>query len=298
MRRNDLSRLATFVVVAEHGNFSMAAKQLGIKTPTVSQTISALEDGLGVHLFERTTRKVSLTKAGERLLARLRPAFAEIGEAAESVHAERDLATGTLRISMSGTGAEILLAPTLKPFHVAYPQILLDITLDDQQSGLLDGNYDCGIRLGHLIAKKNIEAVPVGQPTRLIAVASPIYLQRSPPINTPQDLKNHHCIRLRNYGQLLTWVFQKGRRKFEVAVSGSLIVNNNNFLVRAVREGLGVGYTTETHVTQDIAAGRLVPLLVEWAVGTQYHLYFPKDRDMSEPLRRLVEFVKYQRNYP
>jgi len=292
MRRSDLARMATFVAVAEHGNFSLAAKHLGLKTPTVSQTISALEDGLGVRLFERTTRRVSLTKVGERLLARIGPAIGEIASAAESVHInEDDAATGTLRISMSTTGAEILM-PTLKAFHEAYPKIVLDITLDDQESDLAKGSFDAGIRLGHLIAKKNIEVIPMGPPIPTFPFASPSYLMSHPPLSTPQDLQLHNCIRVRNYGHLLTWMFERGRRKFEVVVNGFLVVNNNNLMVRMVREGMGVGYSLKAHIAQDIVAGKLTPLLTDYALIQQYYLYFPKVQDLSEPVRLFAAFVK------
>src|ERR1700761_6180511 len=245
MHGTEFAELNTFVAVAERANFARAAAHLGLVPSTVSQTIRTLEERLGVRLLNRTTRSVSLTDAGERLLTRIRPAILELGAAVEDLNEFRDTPTGTLRLSVSSVAAQIILAPKLKAFLAAYPAISLDLTMDDGQGDITGGHFDAGLRVGRLVAK-NMKMVRVSKPSRLIATASPEYLKGKPIPKTPQDLQQHNCIRLRSDNQLIVWDFAKGKNKIEMSVSGSLIVNSVNFLVRAMRDGVGIGYTIES----------------------------------------------------
>lgn len=292
MHGSEYAELNTFVAVAERANFARAAAHLGLVPSTVSQTIRTLEERLGVRLLNRTTRSVSLTDAGERLLARIRPAFQELGAAVEDLNEFRDTPTGTLRLSVSSVAAQIIVAPRLKAFLAAYPAILLDLTVDDGQGNIASERFDAGVRVGRFVAK-NMKMVRLSEPSRLIAIASPEYLKGKPVLKTPQDLQRHNCIRLRSDNHLVTWDFAKGKTKIEMSVSGTLIVNSANLLLRATLDGIGIGYVIESYVAPDIARGRLVPLLTDWSPAHEsYYLYYSDRRQLPVPLKVFIDFLK------
>jgi DNA-binding transcriptional LysR family regulator len=292
MHGTEFAELNAFVAVAERSNFARAAAHLGLVPSTISQTIRALEERLGVRLLNRTTRKVSLTDAGERLLARIRPAIMELGAAVEDLNEFRNTPTGTLRLNVSNVAAQIVLAPMIKAFLAAYPAISLDITAEDSQSDIVGGRFDAGIRVGRLVGK-DMQAVRVSEPSRSIAVAAPDYLQRNPAPKAPQDLQHHNCIRLRSDSQLLDWEFAKGKNAIEMSVNGSLVVNNMNLMVQAAVDGIGIGYTIESYVETHIAQGRLVPLLTDWSPEHHsYYLYYSGRRQLPVPLKVFIAFVR------
>jgi DNA-binding transcriptional LysR family regulator len=286
------AELNAFVAVAERTNFARAAAHLGIAASTISQTIRSLEERLGMRLLNRTTRSVSLTDAGEKLLARIRPAIMELGAAVEDLNEFRDTPTGTLRLNVSSVPAQIVLAPVIKAFLAAYPAIALDITVDDGHGDIVSGRFDAGIRVGRRVAK-DMQIVRVSEPSRLIAIAAPEYLQQHPAPKAPQDLQRHNCIGLRINDQLFAWEFAKGKSKIEMAVNGSLVVNAMDLAVRAVLDGIGVGYTIESYVASHIAAGRLVPLLADWSPGHHsYYLYYAGRRQLPVPLKVFIAFLR------
>jgi DNA-binding transcriptional LysR family regulator len=292
MKGGEFAELNAFVAVAERRNFARAAAHLGITPPTISQTIRALEQRLGLRLLNRTTRSVSLTDAGERLLARIRPAIMEMGAAVEEVKELRDTLTGTLRLNVSSVAAEIVLAPVLKAFLAAYPAITLDITVDDGVGDTAGGHFDAGIRVGRRVAK-DMQIARVSEPASLIAIAAAEYLKHNLAPKVPADLQRHNCIRLRNANQLVVWEFAKGRNKIEMSVNGSLIVNRMDLMVRAVLDGIGIGYTIESHVAAHIAQGRIVPLLTDWSAGLHsYYLYYSGRRHLPAPLKVFVAFLR------
>jgi len=281
--------------VAE-SNFARAAVHLGLVPSTISQTIRALEERLGVRLLNRTTRSVSLTDAGEKLLARIRPAIMELGAAVEDLNEFRNTPTGTLRLNVSNVAAQIVLAPMIKAFLAAYPAISLDITADDSRSDIAGGRFDAGIRVGRLVGK-DMQAVRVSEPSRSIAIAAPDYLQRNPAPKTPQDLQRHNCIRLRSDNQMLDWEFAKGKNTIEMSVNGSLVVNNMNLMVHAALDGIGIGYTIESYVSTDIARGRLVSLLTDWSPEHHsYYLYYSGRRQLPVPLKVFIAFVRHHQH--
>jgi len=292
MHGSEFSELRAFVAVAERRSFSRAAGQLGLGASTISQTVRALEERLGVRLFNRTTRSVSLTDAGERLLARVRPAITELAAAVEDLNDFRDTPTGTLRLNISSVAAQIVLAPALRKFLAAYPAISLDVTVDDDESDIVGGRFDAGIRIGRRIAG-DMQMLRVSAPTRLIAMAAPAYLaDHSLPVS-PNDLQRHACISLRNNGRILDWEFQKGKNKVEVSVSGPLTVDSMDLMVRATLEGVGIGYTMESHITDHIGAGTLVPLLLDWSVPQHsYYLYYSGRGHLPVPLSALIAFFR------
>jgi DNA-binding transcriptional LysR family regulator len=292
MHGTEFAELNAFVAVAERSNFARAAAHLGLVPSTISQTIRALEERLGVRLLNRTTRKVSLTDAGERLLARIRPAIMELGAAVEDLNEFRNTPTGTLRLNVSNVAAQIVLAPMIKAFLAAYPAISLDITAEDSQSDIAGGRFDAGIRVGRLVGK-DMQAVRVSEPSRSLAVAAPDYLQRNPAPKAPQDLQRHNCIRLRSDSQLLDWEFAKGKNAIEMSVNGSLVVNNMNLMVQAALDGIGIGYTIESYVETHIAQGHLVPLLTDWSPEHHsYYLYYSGRRQLPVPLKVFIAFVR------
>jgi DNA-binding transcriptional LysR family regulator len=295
MNRAQFAELNAFVAVAERTNFARAAAHLGITASTISQTIRALEDRLGMRLLNRTTRSVSLTDAGEKLLDRIRPAITELGAAVEDLNEFRDNPRGTLRLNVSSVAAEIVLAPVIKDFLAAYPAISLDITLDDTNADIVSGRFDAGIRVGRLVAR-DMQVVRVSEPTRIIAIASPEYLLHHPAPKTPPDLQQHNCINFRKSLHCVPWEFAKGKSKFEMSVSGSLTVNSMDLVLRAVLAGVGIGYTIESYVAAHIAAGRLVPLLPDWSPGHHsYYLYYTGRRQLPVPLKVFAAFLRQQR---
>jgi DNA-binding transcriptional LysR family regulator len=296
MRGTQFAELSAFVAVAEHRNFTKAAAQLGIAPPTLSQTIRSFEERLGVRLLNRTTRSVALTEAGERLLANAQPVLDGIDKAIDAVNAFRDRPSGALRVSMHRTVATSIVGPLLPQFLAKFPEIKLEVSTDDTQSDIVSGRFDAGIRIGERIAKDMI-AVRLLDEFRVSAVASPAYLAHHPPPEMPKDLHAHNCVRLRFDwdNSIMAWVFEKAGRQLEVAVDGSLVVNDMDLLVNAVLDGIGVGYIPELLVSSCVADGRMVPLLADWSRPVSgVFLYYPSRRQMPGPLRAFIDFMRAQ----
>lgn len=293
MRGAEFAELQAFIEVVDHGNFSRAATFLGLAPSTLSQTIRALEERLKVRLLQRTTRSVSLTEAGSHLLDRIRPAFEALNEAMESISDFRDAPMGTLRLSVSSIPAQMILAPLLKDFLALYPAIHLDIDVENANIDIVKGRYDAGIRYGRVIAQDMV-MVQASPPSRIIAVAAPEYLSKHIAPKTPQELQNHDCIRFRiGNQQLLTWGFEKNMKKIEIAVSGSLIVNNIDLMLKAIRDGIGIGYMAEAYMSRDIAEGRLIPMLTDWSpTYDSWYLYYASRQHLSAPLKAFIQFLR------
>ena len=293
MRGAEFAELRAFIEVVEQGNFSRAAAYLGLAPSTLSQTIHTLEARLKVRLLQRTTRSVSLTEAGAHLLARIRPAVQELNEALESINDFRDAPMGTLRLSVSSIPAQMILAPLLKNFLTEYPAIHLDIDVDNANIDIVKGRFDAGIRYGRVIAQDMV-MVQASAPSRIIAVAAPEYLSRHTAPKTPQDLHKHACIRFRiGNQQLLTWGFEKNKKKIEIAVSGPLIVNSVDLMVNATRDGIGIGYMAEAYMSRDIADGHLVPMLTDWSPSyDSWYLYYAGRQHLSAPLKAFIHFLR------
>jgi len=293
MRGSEFGELAAFVAIADHGNFSKAATHLGISTSTLSQTIRSLEERLGVRLLNRTTRSVALTEAGESLLRQVHPALTELGNAVESISAARDTPAGVLRLTVGSLAVGMVIDPILPGFRAAYPDITLDITVDDTLVDIVDGRFDAGIRTGTRIERDMI-ALRVSPDSRFIAVASPAYLAAHGRPDEPQALRQHNCIRFRQTsGAILPWEFERQGEKVEVAVEGALITNNIDLAIRAALDGMGVAYMLQGYMAGPIADGRLIPLLEEWSRPyAGYHLFYPSRRQMPAKLRAFVEFLR------
>ena len=296
MRGTEFAELSAFVAVAEHRSFTKAAAQLGVSPPTLSQAVRSFEERLGVRLLNRTTRSVALTEAGERLLADTQPVLDGIDKAIEAVNSFRDKPIGTLRLSMPRVAAVVVVGPLLPQFLLKFPEIKLEVNVDDTHSDIVGGRFDAGIRIGERIEKDMI-AVRLLDKFRIMAVASPAYLARHPAPATLEDLHAHNCVRLRWDwdGSIQPWVFENASRRLEVSVSGSLVLNDMHLVLNAVLDGIGIGYLSEPVISPRLADGQLVPLLGDWCGHfSGAYLYYPSRRQVPGPLRAFIDFMRTQ----
>lgn len=294
MRGSEFADLQAFVAVAEASSFSGAARSLGVSPSALSQTIRTLEDRLGVRLLNRTTRSVTRTEAGTRLLRRVAPLFADFDAAIEEVGDFRAKPAGTVRICAPQMAILHLVQPMLAGFGEAYPDIVLDLTSDDSVADIVARGFDAGIRLGEFVDRDMI-AVGLGGPLRQIAVASPAYLATRPTPTTPSDLADHRCINWRRPGQssVYSWEFARDGAWFEVAVKGALIVNDCAVALRAALDGLGVTVWTEEWLEDELSSGALVPLLGDWSPPKAgFQLYHPSRRRTPPALRAFIDFAR------
>jgi DNA-binding transcriptional LysR family regulator len=294
MRGSQFAELNAFVAVAEHASFTRAAKQLGLSPATLSQTIRALEERLGVRLLNRTTRSVAPTEAGERLLARLRPLLDDLAAAVEAVNAFRDKPAGRLRLTVPPPVASLVLAPLLARFLAEYPDIAVDISVDGAMVDIVAGRFDAGIRIGERVARDMI-AVRITDNIKVMVVASPAYLARHAALRTPGDLANHNCIRVRfPGGDFLPWAFAVEGRIQQFEVEGSVIVNESDLAIRAALDGIGILYEISDYVAPLIAEARLVAVLEDWMPPPSdgFFLYYPSRRQNPAALQALIDFLR------
>jgi len=294
MSQVQLAELTAFVAVAEHLSFTKAAVHVGIALPTMSQTVRSLEERLGVRLFNRTTRSVALTEAGERLLAEVLPIIEGLDHALESVNLFRDKPIGTLRLAVSRPVATRRLAPLLQPFLAKYPAIRVEVVVDDRQSDIVSSRFDAGIQVGRRV-ERDMTALRLVDDFRMFPVAAPNYLARREKPSLPRDLHGHNCIRYRLPwdGSIQPWIFNSGRQQTEITVEGSLTVNDLDLLMSAVLDGIGVAYVAEAMAAPYLAHGQLVALLQDWSsTFPGVFLYYPSRRQMPVPLRVFIDFVK------
>ncbi|CCE02918.1 LysR family transcriptional regulator [Bradyrhizobium sp. STM 3809] len=298
MSRVQLSELSAFAAVADSLSFTRAAAHIGCSLPTISQTIKSLEERLDVRLFNRTTRSVALTEAGERLLAEIQPILERVDQAIESINAFRDKPVGTLRLAVSRVFALRGLGPLIRAFLAEYPGINLELAIDDTNSDIVRNRFDAGIRAGHRV-ERDMKVIRVFDDCSFVAVASPEYLAANPPPLLPEDLKDHNCIRHRAPADdtLQPWIFDNGERRTDAAVEGSLIVNDFDLALNAALDGVGVAYLVEPMIQAHVAEGRLVRLLPGWSYATGgLFLYHPSRRQPPMPLQVFLDFVKRWRS--
>jgi DNA-binding transcriptional LysR family regulator len=298
MIRIQLTELTAFVAVAEHRSFTKAAAQVGIALPTMSQTIQSFEQRLGVRLFNRTTRSVALTEAGEQLLAEVQPVLEGIDHALENVNSFREKPIGTLRLAVDRTASQILLAndpaPLVPPFLAEYPDIRLEVTVDDGHSDIVSGRFDAGIR-GCDTIERDMTILRLMDEFRVLAVAAPAYLAHHSAPSLPKDLHAHNCIRFRTPrdGSIPPWVFTRGDQQTEIAVDGSFVVNDADMLLRSALQGVGVAYLPTPMIASHLAQGRLVSLLEDWSRTVPgIFLYHPSRRQMPMPLQVFLKFIE------
>lgn len=295
MPRENYNDLVAFLAVAREGSFTKAAAQLGVTQSALSHSIRGLEARFGILLFNRTTRSVSTTEAGERLRARLAPQFEEIDLALDGLGELRDRPSGTVRITCGAHGIETVLWPRLSILLRDFPDIHIELNADSRLSDIAAERYDAGVRLGEQVARDMV-AVRIGPDMRMAAVASPAYLDGHPRIRTPKDLADHRCINLRflTHGGLYAWEFEKRGRELRAHVEGQLVFNDTRHALRAALEGFGVVYLPEDMASGHIDAGRLERVLGDWCPPFPgYHLYYPSRRKPSQAFGMVVEALRY-----
>jgi DNA-binding transcriptional LysR family regulator len=293
MRGSDIAELRAFAAVCEHRSFTRAAAHLGMSGSALSQVIRTLEERLGTRLLHRTTRSVAPSEAGERLLAGLLPALRDLEAAVLAVTARDDAPAGRLRINSNRMAALHHVAPLIGPFTQAYPGINLDITVDDTLVDIVAGGFDAGIRLGESL-DRDMVAVRLGGPLRLVAVASPDYCARHGQPAEPRDLLRHRGLNTRwpTDGSPYRWEFERDGQELEIAVPGQVITNEAEILVRAACDGAGIAYLLDRQVEPLIASGQLVHLLPDWSPPFPgFYLYYPSRRQMLPALRAFIDFA-------
>jgi len=293
MRGTQFAEMSAFAAIAEQRSFAKAATLLGIGRSTLSQNLRALEERLGVRLLNRTTRSVSLTDAGARLLARVRPALGELTAAVDEVAGDRRIPTGLLRLVVQPPVASLMIAPMLARFMGEHPGIQLDVAIEKMPGDIVKDGFDAGIRLGEQVERDMVALQVMGE-ARFRVVGSPDYLARHPRPKTPRDLRDHDCIRNRlPNGAIFGWDFHKNGRVVHAAVAGRLIVNDIELSIRAVLDGLGLAYLLQDYIAADLAAGRLVPALDDWTPRMSgFFLYYSSRRQMTAPLQAFIAFAK------
>jgi DNA-binding transcriptional LysR family regulator len=297
MPRGNLNDIVAFLAVAREKNFTKAAARLGVSQSALSHTIRGLESRLGLRLLTRTTRSVSPTEAGERLLNAVGPHFEDIQAEIEALSALRDKPSGTVRISAGLHSTETILWPKLNPMLRKFPDVRVELTVDYGLSNIVADRIDAGVRLGEQVAKDMI-AVRIGPDFRFVVVAAPSYFSNREEPRSPSDLTRHNCINLRlpTYGGLYAWEFERGGRELNVRVDGQLTFNNTKQILDAALAGFGLAYLPEDVVAPHLDRDRLVQVLDSWcAPFPGYHIYYPSRRQSSPALSLVVDALRYKR---
>lgn len=291
-----LDELAVFVTVGREGNFTRAAARLGVSPSAVGQTMRLLEERLGVRLLTRTTRSVTQTEAGEKLLRGLIPLLDEIHSLVDAAVEYSDHPSGTVRISADEFAARFVLWPKLKPIMDQYPDITIELITDYAMADIVAERFDAGVRLGDTLAADMI-AAPIARPMRLVTVASPRYLAEHPTPQTPEELTHHRCINLRlpTHGGLYQWEFSREEREFRVRVDGPLIMNSVFQILEACLAGTGLAQLPDGLVMEHIHSGKLVEVLAQWSEPfSGYHLYYPSRRQHTAAFRVVLEALRIE----
>jgi DNA-binding transcriptional LysR family regulator len=298
MEGEDFGDLIAFVTITREGSFTRAAAKLGVSQPALSHRIRTMEEKLGLRLLTRTTRSVSPTEAGQRLMTNVSPYLELIEAEMASLGELRDKPSGTVRITSLDHAADTIILPKLARVLPDYPEVKLEINTDYQLVDIVEQRYDAGVRLGEQVEKDMI-AVRIGPDMRMAVVGSPSYFSSHPVPASPQELTSHACInvRLPTHGGLYVWDFEKDGRPLNVRVEGQLVVNGLNQVVKGALEGFGLAYTLEDMVQEHLASGRLVRVLDDWCPRfAGYHLYYPSRRQASPAFALVVNALRYTRN--
>jgi DNA-binding transcriptional LysR family regulator len=287
------AELAMFVAVARQGSFRKAAIQKGVAPSAVSHSIRSLEERLGVRLFHRTTRSVSLTDAGQRFLGDLQPAFAQIDQALEGLNFYRAAPFGTVRLNVPASIGTFVLHNVMGPLIKDNPGLHLDVVATDALVDIVEGGFDAGVRFGESLSQDMI-AVRIKPRLRFAVVGSPKYFHARKSPRQPKDLHAHACIRYRfPSGAIYDWQFERGGEEISVEVSGPLTLDNQELMVEAALQGCGLAYVWDARVQGYLASGVLVRCLEEWcAYDDTLFLYYPSRRYVSAGLRALIERLR------
>jgi DNA-binding transcriptional LysR family regulator len=297
MQLGHLDDLAALVAVGRERSFTKAAAKLGVSQSALSQTIRQLEARLGVRLLTRTTRSVSPTEAGERLMRTAGPRFEEIEAELAALSELREKPAGTIRITAMEYATDAILMPKLTKLLREYPDIKIEIIIDYGLTDIVTERYDAGVRSGEQVAKDMI-AVRIGPDMRMAVVGAPSYFKTRPEPKKPQDLIAHNCINLRlpTHGNVYTWEFERGSRELRVRVDGQLTFNVTGQLLNAALLGHGLAYVPEGMVQTHIDKGRLKRVLADWCQSySGYHLFYPSRRQSSAAFSLVVDALRYRR---
>jgi DNA-binding transcriptional LysR family regulator len=296
MKRENFNDLIAFVAVARAKSFTRAAAQLGVSQSALSHTIRAMETRLGIRLLTRTTRSVSTTEAGERLLLNVEPRFEEIEAELSALSELLDKPAGTIRITTAEHAADSILWPALEKLLADNPDIKVEINLDYGLTDIVAQRFDAGVRLGDQV-EKDMVAVRIGPDLKVAVVGAPSYFATRLQPATPQDLATHKCINLRlpTYDSLLTWEFERQGHALKAHVQGQVVFNTGTAMLRAALAGFGLAYLPEDMVAQHVSAGRLISVLQDWCPKFPgYHLYYPSRRQSLPAFKRLVDALRYR----
>ena len=288
-----LVELDAVLAVARRNSFRAAALELGMSTTALSNAIGNLERQLAIRLFNRTTRSVSLTGAGQSFVEQIGPAVADIHEAMEAARSQQQIPMGTLRINAFATAAREILSPLILEFIRLHPQVHIDLVTEGRLVDVVADGFDLGIRSADLVPTDMI-AVPL-EPSRCYAVvASPSYFQAHPIPRSPVDLLGHACIRVRlPNGALYRWQFERNGEAVQIDVDGRVTLDEASLSRMAALEGFGIGFFMESDVREDIAAGRLVRVLEEWTGPlAPLCLYYPNRRNPSAAFQAFVGLAR------
>ncbi|MGP6421080.1 LysR family transcriptional regulator [Pseudomonas putida] len=293
MKSPSAADLSVFLCTAQHLNFSKAAVELRLTPSALSHSVKALENRLGVRLFNRTTRSVALTEAGERFYARLKPAFRDIDDALEDLNHFRDKPAGNLRITCGRQACELVLLPIASEFLQTYPDIRMEVVESEALLDIVAGGFDAGVRFGDRL-EADMVSLPIGPAMRSVVVASPAFLERYPAPQKPEDLRDLPCLRHRYpSGTLYRWEFERKRIAQEIEVNGPLTLGDVSLMVGPALQGLGLAYVFDDMVSEHLASGRLIQVLADWCpYYPGLHLYYPSRRHVPAPLKAFIDFAR------
>ena len=297
MARTDLNDITAFLAIAREGSFTRAAAKLGVSPSALSQTIRNLEARMGLRLLTRTTRSIAPTEAGERLIQTVGPKLDEVDAELAAMTALRDKPAGTVRLSAGEHPADLILWPAVHKLLPQYPDITVEIIVDNGLTDIVADRLDAGVRLGEQIAKDMV-AVRIGPDMRMAVVGAPDYFDGRKRPRTPQDLTEHRCINLRlpTAGGLYAWEFEKGDRELRVRVEGQLVFNTATLAVKAALAGAGLAFVPEDRVREHVSEGRLIRVLADWCPPfSGFHLYYPSRRQPTPAFAVLVNALRYSR---
>jgi len=295
MRKGDLDDLVAFAAIARTRSFTRAAAELSLSPSALSHAMKGLESRVGVRLLARTTRSVSPTPAGERLLSSVEPALKEVECGLAAMGKWRGTPSGTIRLTTFSYAAHTVLATALPRFLKDYPDVSVEVVVDSRLTDLVSDGFDAGIRFGYAV-DQDMVAVPVGPPTRTVIVGSPDYFKSYPRPQTPADLERHNCVNYRQDGSggLLTWDFERDGKEIRLRPSGQFVVNDGYLAAAAVLAGAGLGLMLEEHASPYLLSGKLIQVLDEWcAPFPGLHLYYP-NRHVTPALRALSEALRWR----
>jgi DNA-binding transcriptional LysR family regulator len=294
MTPGEFVEMRAFLMVAEERSFRRAARRLSMSPSALSRTIKGMEERLDLRLLNRTTRSVAPTEAGQTLFERLRPTMSELDAALRDVSVDSGLPKGKLRINLPSVAAHMVVAPRLGAFMAAYPDIRLDLAVDNDITDVVADGFDAGVRIGNQISRDMI-AVPLGPSLRIAIVASPGYFKLNPFPETPQDLAGHRCLTYRwsNSDVLMPWQLTGSKGLMTVEVESAFTTNDTGLLLTAALQGVGIAYVAETLAMPHVVKGELVRALEDWCQPFPgFHLYYSSRTRMPAALRAFVDFMR------